>query len=155
VAFALAARHGSDLEALFPALRPLAADPHFGVREWAWLAARPAIVAKPMEALALLALWTGEEDENLRRFASESTRPRGVWCSHIAELKADPEPGRALLEPLKADPSKYVRDSVANWLNDAAKTCPEWVLSVTDMWLVDAEKETAALVKRARRSIKG
>ncbi|WP_413205667.1 DNA alkylation repair protein [Rhodospirillum sp. A1_3_36] len=155
MAFALADRWGSDLEALFSALRPLAADAHFGVREWAWLAARPAIVAKPMEALVLLTPWTGEDDENLRRFASEATRPRGVWCSHIAGLKADPDPGRVLLEPLKADPSKYVRDSVANWLNDAAKTRPDWVLWLTDRWLEGGQKETAALVKRARRSIKG
>ncbi|MCF8482242.1 MAG: DNA alkylation repair protein [Rhodospirillum sp.] len=151
-AFALAGRHGSDLEALFSALRPLAADSHFGVREWAWLAARPAIVAQPMAALSLLMPWTGEGDETLRRFASEATRPRGVWCSHIAVLKADPEPARLLLEPLKADPSKYVRDSVANWLNDAAKTRPDWVLALTGRWLEGATKETAALVKRARRS---
>jgi 3-methyladenine DNA glycosylase AlkC len=151
--FALAARHGSDLAEAFAALRPLAADSHFGVREWAWLAARPAIVAAPLEALALLRPWVEEGDENLRRFASEASRPRGVWCSHIATLKEDPEPGRFLLEPLKADPSKYVRDSVANWLNDAAKTRPDWVLAVTDVWLEAAGKDTQSLVKRARRSL--
>jgi hypothetical protein len=39
-----------------------------------------------------------------RRFASEATRPCGVWCRHLASLKADPAPGLAILAPAQAAP---------------------------------------------------
>ena len=61
---------------------------HFGVREWVWMALRPGLAAELRRSVALLTPWTREPSERLRRFASESLRPRGVWCAHIAELKA-------------------------------------------------------------------
>lgn len=145
---------GPNLEAKLAAVRPFAADRHFGVREFAWMAVRDAVAEQPLDSIELLVPWTAERDENLRRFASEVTRPRGVWARHITALKADPSPGLAILEPLRADPSKYVRDSVGNWLNDAAKTVPAWVRNVCDRW--DRESpvaETAAILRRARRSL--
>lgn len=154
VCYALAQQHGTDLPALLTALRPLADDPHFGVREWVWLAARPALLTDLVQAIALLTPWTAERSDWLRRFASEALRPRGVWCAHAAALRADPAPGLPLLEPLRADPARYVQDSVANWLNDAAKDHPDWVRALCARWLADSPAPaTQYICKRAQRSL--
>lgn len=134
-------------------IRPLADDGHFGVREWAWLGIRAAVVAEPAHALALLTPWTAEASPYLRRFASEATRPRGVWCAHVAALRADPAPGLAVLEPLRADAERYVQDSVANWLNDAGKDHPDWVRALCGRWGETGGKATAYIVKRAMRNL--
>nr|WP_249209275.1 DNA alkylation repair protein [Magnetospirillum sulfuroxidans] len=149
-AYAIAAETGLSLAQRLERIRPLADDPHFGVREWAWLALRPHVVAEPLATLDLLAPWTAEASPFLRRFASEATRPRGVWCAHIRCLRADPAPGLAVLGPLRADTHRYVQDSVANWLNDAAKDHPDWVRHVLESW---REEVPAYVAKRAARSL--
>ena len=154
-AYKLAATHGADAARLLHEMKPFAADSHFGVREWAWMAARPSVVGELEVALQALSAWAEDSDANVRRFASELTRPRGVWCAHIEALKRDPEKGLRILEPLRADPSKYVRDSVANWLNDAAKSHEEWVRTLTARWTRDSNThETQAIVKRALRNLR-
>lgn len=135
-------------------VRRFAADPHFGVREMAWMALRDEIAGAVDDAVDLLRPWAQDANPNIRRFASEATRPRGVWCAQIEALKAEPWRALPLLEPLKADPSRYVQNSVANWLNDASKTQPEWVHEVCERWRAESPApETTYIVKRAARSL--
>lgn len=152
-AYAIGQLSGIGLERRLALIRPLADDPHFGVREWAWLGIRAHVAAEPLAALEMLSAWTAEPSSFLRRFASEATRPRGVWCAHIGALRADPRPGLVVLEPLRADPERYVQDSVANWLNDAAKDHPDWVRGVGAGWS-GGGKATAYIVKRAMRNLR-
>ncbi|MGH8036822.1 MAG: DNA alkylation repair protein [Stenotrophomonas sp.] len=125
---------GRSLEPALDALRPLADDAHFGVREWAWLAIRPQVAAEPLRALAHLLPWSVDRSPNVRRFACEALRPRGVWAAHITLFKQVPQHARDLLEALRCDGSRYVQDSVGNWLNDAGKTQPDWVRALCSAW---------------------
>ena len=137
------------------AVRRFAADPHFGVREMAWMAVRDEVVRDAPAAVALLCPWTVDPDANIRRFASELTRPHGVWCAPVPALKAEPWLGLPLLEPLKSDPSLYVRNSVGNWLNDASRTQPLWVEQLCRRWGRESRTpESAYVVRRALRSLR-
>ncbi|SEK47931.1 DNA alkylation repair protein [Paenibacillus sp. OK003] len=135
-------------------IRPFAADHHFGVREIAWMAVREPITAELSEALALLMDWAIDPDPLVRRFAIESTRPHGVWAKHIQELKENPAIALPLLNHVNSDAHKYVQDSVSNWLNDAAKTNPDWVRQVCDTWIQQSDtKHTLRIITRGQRSL--
>jgi len=154
-AYAIAGNPDLGLSQRVALARPFAQDPHSGVREIAWLSVRDAVGADPIQALELLTVWAHEPDPNLRRFASEATRPRGVWCNHIPELKARPEPAAALLDPIRSDPSRYVRDSVGNWLNDASKTRVDWVRAICERWRsLSPTRETDYTIRRGLRTLR-
>ena len=143
-----------DVERLLARIRPAADDLHFAVREWVWMAARPHLAADLDRSIGLLADWTGSPSERVRRFASEALRPRGVWARHITELKQNPDLGMPLLEPLRADSARYVQDSVANWINDAAKTNPHWARELCRRWSGQSPMPaTERIIARALRSL--
>ena len=153
--YTIAAHPELEFGEKFDWMKPLAADPHFGVREWAWLALRPTVVAAHLDAIVLLRRWVNEPDANLRRFAIEITRPRGVWAKHIQALQAEPWHGLPLLDSCARDESRYVQNSVANWLNDAARSQPEWVKEVCRDWLGIYPDNNACcyITKRAQRNL--
>jgi len=135
-------------------IQAFAADKHFGVREISWMAMRHKITGNLKKSLLILSQWAAHEDENIRRFATESTRPRGVWCEHISILKEQPELALSILDQLKADPSRYVQDSVGNWLNDASKSKPDFVKQLCQRWEKESPgKATAYIIKKALRTI--
>ncbi|OZI11184.1 DNA alkylation repair protein [Bacillaceae bacterium SAS-127] len=153
-AFIVGSTMDVEVKELLVKIRKFVADHHFGVREIAWMAVREALAKELEISIKLLKEWTNDSNENIRRFAVESIRPRGVWCKHIERLKKEPQTALPILEQVKSDESKYVQDSVGNWLNDASKTQPEWVLSVCDEWeKVSDTKETKRIVKKAKRTI--
>lgn len=142
----------------FEMMKPLADDRHFSVREWAWLALRPNIVSNIKDSLTFLQGWCSSESSYIRRFACEATRPRGVWCAHIPELKMNPNMALPLLAMLKTDANIYVQKSLGNWLNDASKNNTDWVLNVLKLW--DAEspglmnKRISKLATRTTNKVK-
>lgn len=155
LAFAIATHPELSLRTRLDRIRPLAADRNLNVREAAWLAMRRDLAADIRSAIGLLRPWVRDGDPNIRRFAIEATRPRGVWATHIAELKTSPQIGLPLLEPVRSDSSDYVRRAVANWLNDASKTQPEWVAAVCARWLHQSPtEETAWICSHALRTMR-
>ena len=152
-AYAIASQTDTSLAEKLKHIKPLADDQHFGVREWSWLAVRPDITKEPESSIEILTPWASHPSEYVRRFACEATRPRGVWSPHIGILKTNPELALPILNPLKSDSSRYVQDSVANWLNDAFKSQPDWVIQMCDNWQSESKSsETAYIVKRGLRS---
>jgi 3-methyladenine DNA glycosylase AlkC len=130
-----------------------AADGNMSVRETAWMAFRPHLAERFGEALPKLIPLAGHENENIRRFAVEVTRPRSVWGAHLHLLKRDPDHAIGLLEQVRADPSRYVRLAVGNWLNDASKSRPDWVLELSRRWRRQDNPHTASVLKRGLRTI--
>jgi 3-methyladenine DNA glycosylase AlkC len=135
-----------DFEASVPALALLT---RYSSSEYA---VRPFIVRYGARMLAHMRDWAVDENEHVRRLASEGCRPRLPWGIGLVALKADPAPILPILEALRADPSEYVRRSVANNLNDIAKDHPDVVLGIARRWL-GTSAETDKLVKHACRTL--
>lgn len=154
-AYAVVADSSMDIRARIGAIKPFAADRNMSVRECAWMAVRPMLVGQTVQFLSLVTPLAHDPDANVRRFASEVSRPRSVWCAHAPVLKKEPGLARDLLEPLRSDPSRYVQLSVGNWLNDASKTRPDWVLQICEEWSrLDDVPSTQHIVRRGLRSIR-
>jgi len=116
------------------------------------LAVRPFIIAQQDRMMARMLAWSKHENEHIRRLASEGCRPQLPWAIALAAFKKDPAPILPILEQLKADPSLYVRKSVANNLNDISKTHPELVVRIAKDWYGKNE-HTNWIVKHACRTL--
>ncbi|UWX74466.1 DNA alkylation repair protein [Burkholderia gladioli] len=106
----------------------------------------------PRRALATLRDWSRHEDQAVRRLASEGSRPRLPWSFRLREIEADPALAAPILDNLCADPSDYVRRSVANHLNDVTKLHPDWVLERAAAW-GGADAGTRWIVRHALRTL--
>lgn len=141
------ARYGLDDFAA--SMDALAALTRFGTAEFA---IRPFLAQDAKATLAVMARWSRDDNEHVRRLASEGCWPRLPWAARVPALRADPTLGAPILETLRADPSPYVRKSVANHLNDIAKDRPGWVLDRLGTWPAD-DPRSAWIMRHALRTL--
>ena len=113
---------------------------------------RPFLISEPERTATFLLGLTGHENEHVRRYASEGSRPRHPWAVDLPLFKQDPTLILPILERLKNDESEYVRRSVANSLNDISKDNPETVLELAGQWLGETPN-TDKLIKHACRTL--
>ncbi len=114
---------------------------------------RPYLEQEPDLLERRLARWAQHDNAHVRRLVSEGTRIRLPWAGRIPTWERRLPAIVALLEPLKDDPSSYVRRSVANNLNDIAKVDPSLVVEVAARWLEGASEQRRALVEHALRTL--
>ncbi|MEG3639673.1 DNA alkylation repair protein [Magnetococcus sp. PR-3] len=116
-------------------------------------AIRPFLLTHTDQSLRQLTLWSRDDNEHLRRLASEGSRPRLPWGMQLPIFIADPAPLFTLLDPLKDDPSAYVRRSVANNLNDISKDHPDSVVAFLANWMVGLHPQRLKLIQHALRTL--
>jgi 3-methyladenine DNA glycosylase AlkC len=140
-------RYGLDHWEL--SLPALAFFTRFGSSEYG---IRPFLKQDPERAVEYMLRWADDENEHVRRLASEGCRPRLPWGMGLAAFKKDPSLILPVLEKLKEDQSEYVRKSVANNLNDISKDRPRVVLDICERWYGQS-KRTDWIVRRALRTL--
>lgn len=110
------------------------------------------IVRYPDKMMKQMLAWSKHEHWAVRRLASEGCRPRLPWAMALPDLKKNPGPILPILENLKNDPSRFVRLSVANNLNDLAKDNPETVVDLAKRWQGESE-EVEWVIKHGCRTL--
>ncbi len=132
-----------------PSMKALAFFTQYSSAEFA---VRPFLVKDPERMLKQMQRWSRDDNEHLRRLASEGTRPRLPWAMALPQFKRDPLPLLPILDQLHADPSLYVRKSVANNLNDIAKDNPQVTLEWARRYR-GAHVHSDWIIKRACRTL--
>lgn len=117
-------------------------------------AIRPYIAAEPDRAMTTLNKWVKSSDPHIRRLASEGARPRLPWAKRLDVFVEQPEKVLELISTLKADPSLYVRKSVANLINDVSKDHPARITQLADQWSRDDNKLTNWIIHHGTRTLR-
>jgi len=125
---------------------------HFTCFSTAEFAIRPFLLRYPAQTLQQMLQWAHSDNHHLRRLASEGCRPRLPWGQALQPFKRDPTPLLPILQQLKADPSEYVRRSVANHLNDISKDHPQLALTLATSWY-GQHPATDWIVRHAMRGL--
>lgn len=117
-------------------------------------AVRPYIAADLDRALRFVREWVKSPNQHVRRLASEGLRPRLPWARRLDIFVEDPEPALEAVEPLRADPSRYVRKSVANLINDISKDHPNRIESLATEWRRGAHENTKWILHHGTRTLR-
>lgn len=115
-------------------------------------AVRPFIIKYKSRMITEMEKWSRNPNPDVRRLASEGSRPRLPWAMAIPFLKTDPSPILPILYNLRNDPSEMVRRSVANNLNDIAKDHPDLIVEIAGQWK-GIGKDTDAVIKHGSRTL--
>lgn len=102
--------------------------------------------------LKVMRTWAEDDDEHVRRLASEGSRPRLPWSFRLDEVLKDPRLTTPILERLRTDDSLYVRKSVANHLNDFSKDHAMYMVDLLRSWDLK-HPHTAWIAKHASRTL--
>lgn len=112
---------------------------------------RPFLNRWPEETLGRLDSWARDDNYHVRRLVSEGTRPRLPWAKSVTLETAQRVP---FLEDLHADDSRYVTRSVANHLNDIAKTEPDVVIGLLQDWARAGRQDAKELAWMTRHALR-
>jgi len=104
-------------------------------------------------ALPVVLDWTASTDADVRRLATEGTRPFLPWARRVPGILAEPTATLPILHALYRDENEVVRRSVANHLNDLSRRQPELAVAATAAWLAEPDENTARLVRHALRTL--
>jgi len=115
-------------------------------------AVRPFLDKDPLRAMEYFYRWAEDENQHIRRLASEGCRPRLPWGIGLPKFKKDPALIIPILEKLKNDQEEFVRRSVANNLNDISKDHPLLVLDLLEAWKGQSP-EIDRIIKHACRTM--
>lgn len=116
-------------------------------------AIRPFLIAHKDHMFDVLMGWARDENYHVRRLVSEGSRPLLPWGERIRWPVGDAIP---LLDQLYADKTRYVTRSVANHLNDIAKSDPDLVVNTLRRWQKEGRqeaKEMAWMTRHACRTL--
>jgi 3-methyladenine DNA glycosylase AlkC len=105
----------------------------------------------PKETLREFTRWAKDSNYHVRRLVSESTRPLLPWSVRV---NLSVESVIPLLDTLHADRTRYVTRSVANHLNDIAKSDPELVVKTLKRWHETEKQEPHELNWMTRHALR-
>lgn len=111
------------------------------------------LAADVHRTLAVVRGWCRDEDEHVRRLSSEGTRSFLPWARQVPALHEQPDLTRPIVDALYRDGSEYVRRSVGNHVNDLSRRHPALAVQIGAGWLAAADDTTAAVVRRAFRTL--